>query len=81
MCSGASVIDALSPELAEIADTAQRKVQEAQPQLKPTDGIAAAKQAASAVLAALSPVKPAAANTMPGEARSTSSCHCLTLSA
>ena len=61
------MIDALSPELAEIADTAQRKVQEAQPQLKAIDGIAAARQTALAFLGALSPVKAAAASTLPGE--------------
>jgi len=57
----------LSPGLAEVADTAQRKVQEAQPQLDPTQGIAAAKEAAAAAAASLLPVQPADAATLPGD--------------
>lgn len=60
--------DGLSPRLAEIADTAQRKVQEAQSQLNPTEGIAAAKAAASAAAAFVTPVQPADAAAYSGGA-------------
>jgi len=62
------VRDGLSPGLAAIADTAQRKVQEAQSQLDPTEGIAAAKEAASAAAAFMMPVQPAGAATYSGGA-------------
>ena len=61
-----SVRDGLSPGLAEIADTAQRKVQEAQSQLDPAEGIAAAKEAAFAAAAFMMPVQPAGAATYSG---------------
>ncbi|KAL0053461.1 hypothetical protein WJX82_005982 [Trebouxia sp. C0006] len=61
-----SVRDGLSPGLAEIADTAQRKVQEAQSQLNPAEGIAAVKEAASAAAAFMMPVQPAGAATYSG---------------
>lgn len=61
-----SVRDGLSPGLAEIADTAQRKVQEAQSQLNPAEGIAAVKEAASAAAALIMPVQPAGAATLSG---------------
>ena len=57
--------DALSPGLAEIADTAQRKVQEATPEVEdPSQGIAAAKKAAASFAASVMPVQPAGAATL-----------------
>lgn len=63
--AGDSDKDALSSGLAEIADTAQRKVQEAAPQLNdPSQGIAAAKEAAASFAASVMPVQPAGAATI-----------------
>lgn len=62
-----SVKDALSPRLADMADVGQRKVQEAQTLVDPTEGIAAAKEAATAVVTALQPVQPAGAAALPGD--------------
>ena len=60
-----SVKDALSPGLSDIADTAQRKVQEAAGKLdEPSQGIAAAREAAAAFVSALLPVQPADAATL-----------------
>ena len=58
--------DALNSELADISNTAQRKVQEQQP-VKPYEGVAGARETLAAILAALMPVKPAGAATLPGE--------------
>ena len=55
----------MSPGLSDIADTAQRKVQEAAPRLgDPSQGIAAAREAAAALVSALLPVQPADAATL-----------------
>ena len=59
----------MSAELADVANGAQRKVQQQQPQLNPTEGVAAARDAMAAIFAALMPVQAADAATMPGETR------------
>ncbi|KAL3150948.1 hypothetical protein ABBQ32_000694 [Trebouxia sp. C0010 RCD-2024] len=66
---GGSIRDALSPGLAEVTDTAQRKVQEATPELEdPSQGIAAAtgaaKKATASFAASVMPIQPAGAATL-----------------
>ena len=67
--------DALSPGLAEVVDTAQRKVQESQPQLDPTEGVAAVKGFVAALGEAVMPVQPAGAASLPGSLYTLSSCY------